>query len=122
MPISPAIPEQTTGDSCGVVNSDAKYSKIAHHMNGRSLTAVTPRQAQIIAAIHTLRARIGRWPSALAIAREIERNITIVRRRILVLQRIGVVRWTERGVGIVRQPDGVFLTLAQAFGATAVPT
>ncbi len=79
----------------------------------RALTAVTERQAALIAAIHKLRALTGRWPSGMAVARAMRLNIGTVRRRLLRLIRVGVLRQVGCQVRVARQPDGVFLSTSE---------
>ncbi len=76
-------------------------------------TAVTRRQYNLVAAIHTLRARTGRWPSGVALARAMRLNIGTVRRRVLRLVRVGVLHHVDREVRVARQPDGVFLSMSE---------
>lgn len=113
MPISSSIPEQTTGHDPDIGITESRYSEDRNHLSKRALTAVTPRQAELIAAIHTFRAAVGRWPAGIALARALGRNMTIVRRRLVRLERLGIVLWAGGEVRIVLQPDGVFLTLPE---------
>ncbi len=113
MPISTVTPGQTTGDSASATNTDARYSGNNAHLVKRVLTAVTARQAALIAAIHKLRALTGRWPSGVKLAQAMRLNIGTVRRRLLRLRSLGVVHWDDGFVRIARQPDGIFLTMSE---------
>ena len=109
MPISASIPEQTAADSADTTNRDARNSDELFTLNKRVLTAVTPHQAIVVAAIQALRKASGIWPSGVAVARKLGRNMTVVRRHLLKLERLGVLLWAGEDVRVVIEPAGVFL-------------
>ncbi len=113
MAISTAIPEQTTTDQNGRGIADVDISERKFSLNKRVLTAVTPRQAAMVAAIRALHAIAGVWPSGIGVARALRITRTAAYRRLKTLERIGIVLWAGGDVRIALQPDGVFLTMAE---------
>lgn len=113
MAISSQIPERTAVVAATIENPASENTTKINPLNGRVLTAVTPRQAELVASILAIHHATKRWPSGLGVARAVGRNIASVTRRLRRLEKIGVVVWAGGDVRVVVEPDGVFLTLAE---------
>ncbi len=113
MTTSTVIAEQDRCDAFDPANPDARYFDNRAHLNERALTAVTPNQADLIRVILSIHDVTRRWPSCLGVARAVGRNVTSIRRRLLRLERLGVILWAGGDVRVVLKPDGLFMTLAE---------
>ncbi|HXG69947.1 MAG TPA: hypothetical protein VNJ04_04960 [Gemmatimonadaceae bacterium] len=101
-----AIPEHASSESAFPTRDNSA-------LRARVLTSVTPRQAELVATIRALHLSTGCWPSGAGVARALGVNPTSVRRRLRNLERIGVILWAGGDVRIAREPDGLFLTMAE---------
>ena len=113
MPPSSSLPEQHATNSSGIGIPGAKINANDSHLDTRVLTAVTPRQATMVAAIRALHAVAKIWPSGIAVARALGITRPAAYRRLRTLERIGAILWAGGDVRIVLEPDGVFLTMAE---------
>lgn len=74
----------------------------------RTLLAVTPAQLRIVRGIRSTVASLGRWPSVRELAKAVSLSVTMVRRHLRGLVRLGVVS-LDSGVALVREPDGIWV-------------
>lgn len=81
--------------------------------------AVTSEQIAIVAAASAWNRRRGAHPTAASLARAVEMTEPETWRALKSLERLGIVKW-DRGVKVLRQPDGVFLPLVPAERASTL--
>lgn len=113
MSIKAPIPELVSSHASDVGIYDSINIENKSTLDRRVLTAVTPPQWRIVEAIRRHYVRFGLWPSGCAVSRAVGRSLNATTRQIRRLERIGVLRWADASVSILREPDGVFSTVAQ---------